>query len=165
MVAMSTEKVTAKSGVRRRISQRSAVLWLSAGCLLLTVFVLLVSGVLTGSGVSDATSKNLFAGRNFTFEPFTLDDAYDLCEQQAQIKRGASLLRYTTNPLSTRFEAKKNRFIVVLDADIGTVSDWHEVSLFCDIDPDTHKVSHYKEMYEHGSSLISRVKGLFGNPF
>jgi len=167
---MNVEEITAKAmGFRRQISRRPTMLWISVGCLLLAVCMLIVSGLLTDSAgrklSGSVASKELFEGRNFTFEPFTLMDANHLCERQARAKRGASLLRYTMNPLSTRYEADKNRYIIVLDADIGTVESWSEISLFCDIDPVAHRVSYYKEIYDDDSSLLSTVKGLFGNMF
>jgi len=167
---MSAEEIIAKlNGFRRSMSRLPAMLWVSVGGLLLVVCVLLVSVILTDSSGSQmagsADSKALFAGRDFTFEPFTLMDANALCERQARAKRGASLLRYTMNPLSTRYEADKNRYIIVLDADIGTVEAWSEIALFCDIDPVAQQVSYYKEIYEDDSSLLSAVTGLFGDVF
>jgi len=105
--------------------------------------------------------KNLFSGRNFKLQPFTLMDANDVCELKSKEQLGASLLRYTMNPLSTRYQEDKNSYFVVLDADIGTIDLWEEIMIFCDVDPRSHEVSHYKVVYGDDESIFLKAKNIF----
>lgn len=103
----------------------------------------------------------LFEGRNFTLQPFDLMDAHDVCELESKEKLGESLLRYTMNPLSTRYQEKKKNYFVVLNADIGRIDLWEEVMIFCDVDPKSHSVSHLKVVYDSDTSIFSRAKNIF----
>lgn len=150
----------------RRVKKIPSVIWVSAGCLLTAfVFALFFSTQNASSFKPSAAGKLLFTGRNFTLQPFTLMDANDLCELETREKLGESLLRYHMNPLSTRYEERKDRYFVVLNADIGTVTQWEEALIYCDVNPSAHKVAYYKEHYGTGDSFLSSTRGLFSKLF
>lgn len=132
----------------------------------LTALGLLIAAVVTYVFLnmklaSGDMTASLFEGRNFMLQPFDLMDAHDVCKLQAQKKFGESLLRYTVNPLSTRYQEKKKNYFVVSDADIGTVEAWEEIMILCDVDPISHSVSYLKVVHNSDSSIFLKAKSMF----
>jgi hypothetical protein len=103
----------------------------------------------------------VFEGRDFTYRPFSLMDAYDACVLETKARLGDSLLRQTMLPLSTRFDEKDKIFMVVLDADIGTVKEWTTAHVYCSIDPKKQRISYYKEVYDGQPNFLSRTMSSF----
>lgn len=110
---------------------------------------------------SGDTHKLLFEGRNFTLQPFSLMDAHNVCELESKEKLGESLLRYTMNPLSTRYQEKKKNYFVVLNADIGTIDLWEEIMIFCVVDPNSQSVSNIKIVHDTDTSIFLKAKNIF----
>ena len=105
------------------------------------------------------------ASRNYNLTPFDLMDAYDACVLEAEAKLGSNLLRQHMLPLSTRFDDRSGEYIVVLSADVGTVYDWNEATIYCNINPVKQEVSYYKEVHEGHQSILSRTINALGSLF
>lgn len=135
--------------------------------LTITFFVVILSlvGLLMGSDrqLNFEGADQVFQGRDFSRTPFTLMDAYDACVLEAKSKYGSNLLRNHMLPLSTRFDAGKQEYLVVLSADIGTVQEWSEATIYCSIDPVAEKISYYKDVHDGGQSIVSKTMDMLSN--
>ena len=131
--------------------------------LLFVVVVICLIGYLGGDRkLSVSGPDKVFMQRDFSKTPFALMDAFDACVLQAESKLGASLLRSEMLPLSTRYNEKKNTYKVVLDADVGSIQEWTDAHIYCDIDPVKQRVSYYKEIYRGEPSLLSKTMSMLG---
>lgn len=137
-------------------------------CLFLAgLLLVLISSLITNYAVAHhnkaKSMEALFFERDFQRSPFGLMDANDVCKIEAEQHLGTLLLRSHLDPLSTRYEDKRNRYLVVLNADVGSVRLWQEVRIFCDVNPTAREVAYYKEAYDHDISLLSRTMGIFNS--
>ncbi|WP_101760451.1 hypothetical protein [Oceanicoccus sp. KOV_DT_Chl] len=128
------------------------------------VLVASVSNYLSGDRNLDVTGADaVFLHRDFSRTPFALMDAYDACVYEAQSKLGNSLLRSEILPLSTRYNYDRNSYKVVLDVDVGTVHEWLDAHIYCDIDPEAQELSYYKEIYRGEPSLLAKTMSMLGD--
>ncbi len=157
----NSEKDSARSTVmlflRKKLVLSVSVSLFAIGSLSLVAYFLADRYV----GISGADI--VFLERNFENTPFSLMDAHDACRYEAESKLGGSLLRSEMLPLSTRFNTKKGTYLVVLDADVGTIDTWSGVTIYCDIDPTKQKISYYKEVKTDQESLLGRTMNLLGS--
>lgn len=100
---------------------------------------------------------SVFAQRDFRYQPFDMIDAYNVCELEAKAKLGDSLLRSHMLPLSTHYDEISGTYLMVLNADVGSISLWSEATIYCSIDPAAEEISYYKEVYQQRPSLMSRT--------
>ena len=108
-------------------------------------------------------AEKIFQGRDFESTPFGLMDAYDACTMEAKSKLGDSMLRANILPLSTRYDTDNNTYLIVIDADIGTIQSWSDATIYCDIDPEEQKLSYYKEIIHGEPSILSRTISFLGS--
>lgn len=90
-------------------------------------------------------------------------DAYDACLLEAKSKLGAGVLRIEWLPLSTRYNADRNTYKVVLDVDVGTVHEWSDAHIYCDVDPGEQEISYYKEVYQDEPSVLAKTMSILSD--
>ncbi|MBU3071203.1 hypothetical protein KOI40_15370 [Aestuariicella sp. G3-2] len=88
--------------------------------------------------------------------PFDQQDAVRLCEEKAESKFGERLVRTDTDWRSTRFEAKKQTYLVLLNGTIGDYQQNEQAKLYCYVDPDDKVVTYFRAYDLNGKSLLSR---------
>lgn len=99
----------------------------------------------------------VFEGRDFSKTPFGLMDAYDACQLEARSKLGDHLLRSHMMPMSTRYDANKRQYLVVISVDVGTAEEWNPATIYCNIDPAAEEISYYKEVREGEESILTKT--------
>jgi hypothetical protein len=161
----SVKNISAKTGewpaaillLRKKLVLSVSVFLIVIGSLSLVAYFLLERYVeISGADI-------VFLERNFENTPFSLMDAHDACRYEAKSKLGDTLLRSEMLPLSTRFNARKGTYLVVLDADVGAIDGWSGMTIYCDIDPSKQQISYYKEVHTDQQSLFSSTMSLLGN--
>lgn len=88
--------------------------------------------------------------------PFDQQDAVRLCEEKALSKFGERLVRTDTDWRSTRFESKKDTYLVLLNGTIGDYQQNEQAKLYCYVDPDDKVVTYFKAYDLNGKSMLSR---------
>jgi hypothetical protein len=135
----------------------------------LAVLLILVTSIVVfvfmGRSAEALGGHLIFQQRDFTTTPFSMMDAYDACVMESEARLGESLLRSHMLPLSTRYEALKDTYLVVINADVGNIEQWSEVMIYCNVNPAAEEISYYKEVYQDRPTLLSRsisvLTGLF----
>ncbi len=129
----------------------------------LTVMFFIAGIVITSSlltihfaNSSDNLSFELFGTpRDFSKIPFDSLDATRGCEQEARDKFTGEYLRSTVDWHSTRFQENRDTFIVVLNADIGTLENFEEAKVYCYVNPRTYMVSYFKAYDGNDKPMLS----------
>lgn len=100
--------------------------------------------------------------RDYSRVPFNLSDAYEQCVAETKEQLGENMLRYTMDNLSTFLDPKTKVYFVVLKVDVGSIIEFREASIYCNVDPTLHVVTYYKEVYPGESrSILSRTIEFF----
>lgn len=102
---------------------------------------------------------DIFAGRNFTYSPFELTDAYDICYEGIKSEHPGELLTSYMNELSTRYDERKNSYLVVVDIQLGNGSRSVAGKVYCTVNPAAIQLTYYKEIIEGQGSVFSRTVG------
>lgn len=145
-------------------SKKRLVLKYFSWCAVIIAICIVVISFSSSKQFSNLHGAQLvFQGRDFSVSPFGLMDAYDACVMEAKSSLNGGMIRNEMLPLSTRYNEVNNTYLVVIDADVGTIQEWTTVTIYCDIDPDHKQVSYYKEIYGEQPSLLSRTLGVLGN--
>ena len=93
-----------------------------------------------------------------------MSDAYQYCLAEAEKQLGAALQRHAMDTISSHYKIKEDVFFIVLKVDVGSVSEYREASVYCNVDPKKYQVSYYKEVYPgEGRSILSRTIDFFSN--
>lgn len=108
-------------------------------------------------GNSPPSSDTLFADRNFAEAPFDANDASRACEAESKHKLGNSLLRTNINWHSTRFDEKRQLWLVVLDGDVGDLEQFESAHIYCYINPRSYEVSYLKAYDSESRPLGEKV--------
>ncbi len=85
-----------------------------------------------------------FAGRNFTYIPFDLNDAIDVCEDKSKLNLGNELVRTQTDWHSSRFEERRQEYLVTLFAHVGTLQVYKNAYIYCHVDPADYVVTYFR---------------------
>ena len=131
---------------------------LSIAALLVTVYFTTTTPVAGG--------RSVFEERNFSHTPFNLMDAHDACLLETQKQLGAGFLRAYMMPLSTRYEEEEGVYLVVLNADVGTMFEWEAATIYCTVDPKANEISYYKEVWKTDSgepSMSNSVESIISH--
>ncbi|WP_439135663.1 hypothetical protein [Pseudomaricurvus sp.] len=88
--------------------------------------------------------------------PFDRLDAVHLCEDKAKVRFGDKLVRTDTDWRSTRFQADKHVYLVILNGSIGNYEQHEKAKIYCYVDPDDQYVSYFKAYDLEGRSMLSR---------
>ena len=100
--------------------------------------------------------------RDYYRSPLNMSDAYQYCVLEAEKQLGAAILRYSMDEISSHYKEDKKLFFIVLKADVGSIDDYREASIYCNVDPRQYKVSYYKEVYPgEDRSILSRTIEFF----
>lgn len=83
-------------------------------------------------------------GRNYSFNPFDINDAISVCRDKAQKKIGSSLQYSVVNDHSTRYDPKRDIYFVVLDTYIESTADNSENQIYCHVDAKEYVVNYLK---------------------
>lgn len=102
---------------------------------------------------------DIFADRNFKYSPFELTDAYDICYEGIKSEHPDELLTSYMNELSTRYDERKNAYLVVVDIQLGDGSRSVAGKVYCTINPAAVQLTYYKEVVEGQGSIFSRTVG------
>lgn len=110
----------------------------------------------------DASTPDPVVTRDYRRSPFNMSDAYEHCVKEAGDQLGSDLQRYTMDDLSTKYNTKTNIYFVVLKVDVGSIREFREASVYCNVDPTLHQVTYYKEVYPgEDRSILSRTIEFF----
>ncbi len=131
--------------------------------ILMLVISIAVLTLKIDSTYSIVGGESVFYERDFSKTPFGLMDAYDACVLESKAKMGSGMLRNHILPLSTRYNHETDEYFVVLSADVGSVHDWSEAMIYCTIDVEKEMISHYKEIHDENSSLLSRTMSMLSD--
>lgn len=117
-------------------------------------------------GKSNAGADKLHGSlaRDYYRSPLNMSDAYQYCVAEAQKQLGSSMRGFTMDEMSTRYKPEQSVFFIVLKVDVGTINDYREAVVYCDVDPMQHMVSYYKEVYPgEDRSILSRTIEFFAD--
>jgi len=100
--------------------------------------------------------------RDFERTPFSMSDAYEYCIDETKQQLGTSFQRYAMDNMSTHFNEAKQEYLIVLKVDIGSISEYREASIYCNVDPRKHVVSAYKEVFPgENRSILAMTMDFF----
>ncbi|NIB44176.1 hypothetical protein HBA55_31545 [Pseudomaricurvus alkylphenolicus] len=94
-------------------------------------------------------------GRDYNQIPFDTYDATNVCREEATDQLGASLVRILPDWHSTRFEADRQTYLVVLKADVGTLQNFEDAYVYCYIDPSDYAIKYFNAYDSKQKPLLS----------
>ena len=126
------------------------IFWIGLPITVIALFALFYSGALSrfmASGVGEG-------GRNYQQIPFDELDAVSKCKSRTRNELGAGLRLLHDNDWSTRWEEKRQLYLVALDAEMTLEHGANTLNVYCYVDPSTYVVTYFKivDPNESGSS-------------
>ncbi len=101
------------------------------------------------------------ADRDFQLIPFDMVDANNFCTLKTQIKYGDDLAYSYVDDHSTRYDNEQELFKIFIVAHVGSLEYNRQESVHCFIDPNKHKVTHYRTIKLQNDSLLSKTIQFF----
>ncbi len=104
---------------------------------------------------------SLFPGRDFQRIPFDILDASTVCRAESKAQFGPALLRTQVDDHSTRFQADRGIFIVIMRGYIAAEKGYEEAAIYCYVNPDDHMITYYQAVFSEQQPLLSRALHFF----
>lgn len=84
--------------------------------------------------------------RDYRYIPFDMYDATMVCNDEMESRIGNELLRSYVDQHSTRLDSSKGMYRIYIKADVGTLTDFRVVDVYCFVDKWDYELSHYKQL-------------------
>ncbi|VUD47591.1 hypothetical protein TDB9533_01057 [Thalassocella blandensis] len=100
-----------------------------------------------------------------SYNPTRFDqyDAEQICGKEMTERLGTSLLRYHVDEHSSRYDYAKGIFRIYFKADVGKMSEFDEVMVYCYVNQFNQELTHYKEYNQSVNPVLSTDLKFFGS--
>ena len=144
------------------ISDYSRRLLVLCGVIVVSLLAIYYFFKVNQSAVSVSSPIVQTSGRDYYRSPFNMSDAYEQCLAESKGQLGEGLLRHSMDNISTHYKLKTNVYFIVLKVDVGSLDDYREGMVYCNVDAGLHEVTYYKEVYPgEDRSILSRTIDFF----
>ncbi len=122
-----------------------STLWiLTTACLL----IIIVCAVTVYFATQFSQLKNIESttqkDRDYSLNPFALNDAISICREEATSRLGPKLKHTAVNDHSTRYDSEQGVYFVVLDGRVGSKSKFSTNQIYCHVNSRQYVVNYFK---------------------
>ena len=143
--------------------KRISVFHIVSGMAALVIALLATKSLIFSS--EPVKAEAIFEGRDFIRVPFALVDAFQVCHYNAKKENSNRLLRSHMDELSTTYNRLEKNYLIVINADIGSINEYSEAKIYCSINASNYEVAYYKEVFDEKRTLLNRGLGLLTSFF